>query len=1104
VDDLGQAYLIGDTGSAAYFHAVNALFPTLPDSSTLETHHVFLTKLSPTGHIEFNTLLGGNGEDFAGGVAVGSNGGIYVSGTTNSADIPVTAGLEASPGPGYTHGFALKLANDGSQVLWGTYLGGSRYDQVYSIAVDANGAAYVAGTTQSADLPTVHARQAAYRGNSDGFVAAIAPDGQSFNYFTYLGGSGDDQANAIAVDAAGNASIVGSTTSANFPTQNAFQSKLGSGDAFVTRLGAGDASTKASTIVLSGVNIKDVEGNAFNGQVASFTSNGTETADQFSAMIDWGDGSSSAGTIGGNFESGFQVLGRHVYTKVGEYDTRVTLRDSLGRPVTVQSTAPGFDAGHALYHVVIDTSSLAGTSGQLAFQFNPGAPGGPDVEARISGLTLTGGTVGAAPSTMDGGASIDQSGNIVLGPRAVLNRLIDQVTLGTKIELDLDLSGPGMTKPGGGSIGDVFAVQLLSQDGKTTLLVADRTDSILRVAVGSDGSTRLRSADPSVTAGVTADARGHATVSDAPLQLKVLPFTAQEGLAYDGTVATFTSANPLATSGDFTATINWADGSSATAGVVAFDGTHFTVSGTHAYLRAGEYLFSVSITDPDGVTTTKASSVTQGGSVKASFGPNLGMAASHVLLSADFNNDGKPDLVAAPVGQFGVSVLLGNGDFTFGAPIPIPTPDFFTAVTAVAADFNGDGKLDLAISDGGQLEILLGNGDGSFTPGPAAKPYGGPVMAAGDFYGDGKTDLASEDGYSHQIAILRGNGDGSFQDRVFLNNGVPFAYPVSMAVADLDNDHRSDIVVADGTNFLKIFQAGADGVFGSAQQVDIGPPSPASSVEPVAVGDVTGDGIPDIVVGASDLVVLAGDRSGGFTVNHYATPVAPQLLAIGDLNNDCRADVVVGDTVARPVAGSGPPNDGRIEVLRSLPGGGFAAGEPIVGPVSNGPLSIADWNGDGNIDVADLNAVLADSFLHPGPLFYPGRGDGTLQAARTELVADQYTTALLTTDVNGDGSPDLVTSSNSGLIVSLGNGTGHYDQPTSVRGISGVTWGSFNYPSDGATELTVATADLNGDGRLDLVSGSSVWLQMPDGQFAAPRTYGGPARESVIGDLNGE
>jgi hypothetical protein len=164
---------------------------------------------------------------------------------------------------------------------------------------------------------------------------------------------------------------------------------------------------------------------------------------------------------------------------------------------------------------------------------------------------------------------------------------------------------------------------------------------------------------------------------------------------------------------------------------------------------------------------------------------------------ADFNGDGKLDLVVANQGSSNVSVLLGNGDGTFQAALNYSAP---RAEWVAVADFNGDGKLDLAVASGGcrrgcgGLSVLLGNGDGTFQ---AAVQYAGGLghfsLAVGDFNGDGKLDLVVTNESTNNVSILLGNGDGTFQSAVEYAGG---SGPISVAVGDFNGDGKLDIAVA--------------------------------------------------------------------------------------------------------------------------------------------------------------------------------------------------------------------------------------------------------------------------------------------------------------------
>jgi hypothetical protein len=237
VDGAGGAYVAGYTNSAD--------FPTTPGA--FQTTYggngdAFVAQLSADGSaLVYSTFLGGSNGDYANAIAVDGTGSAYVAGTTYSADFPTTPGAFQTTKNGNSNAFVARLSADGSGLVYSTLLGGSGEDGAIGIAVDGAGSAYLAGQTYSANFPTTpDAYQTTYGGGSnfgDAFVARLSPDGSALAYSTYLGGSGDDVARAIALDGAGGAYVAGSTVSADFPTTpGAFQTtKGGSWDAFVAR-----------------------------------------------------------------------------------------------------------------------------------------------------------------------------------------------------------------------------------------------------------------------------------------------------------------------------------------------------------------------------------------------------------------------------------------------------------------------------------------------------------------------------------------------------------------------------------------------------------------------------------------------------------------------------------------------------------------------------------------------------------------------------------------------------------------------------------------------------------------------------------------------------
>ena len=214
--------------------------------------------------LSYSTYLGGAGNyEVAFGVAVDADGNAYVTGTTASADYPVTAGaFQSTIGGNNSAGdaFVTKLNPTGMALVYSTYLGGSARDFAWAIAVDAGGNAYITGDTESYDFPTtLGAFQPAHAAGTevDGFVVKLNPAGSALVYSTYLGGSGNEDVRAITVNSLGEAYVTGETPSPDFPvTPGAYRTVIGSDssnhDAFLTKLNATGASLGYSTFLGGG------------------------------------------------------------------------------------------------------------------------------------------------------------------------------------------------------------------------------------------------------------------------------------------------------------------------------------------------------------------------------------------------------------------------------------------------------------------------------------------------------------------------------------------------------------------------------------------------------------------------------------------------------------------------------------------------------------------------------------------------------------------------------------------------------------------------------------------------------------------------------------
>jgi hypothetical protein len=222
-DSSGNAFYVGATTSPN--------FPTT--AGVVERHQPgttlsgFAVELSPTGTQTWGTYLGGKANDVAIGIALDGLDDVYIAGYTRSSNFPITPGVFQPIFGGVADGFLSVLTPDAKHFVFSTFIGGSLYDAAEFVAVDQAGFSYVVGNTLSPDFPTLDPVQATNGGGiklGDGFVAKFNEDGTNIIYSTYLGGTKDDVLYAVTVDNAANAYVTGQTYSADWPTENPFQS----------------------------------------------------------------------------------------------------------------------------------------------------------------------------------------------------------------------------------------------------------------------------------------------------------------------------------------------------------------------------------------------------------------------------------------------------------------------------------------------------------------------------------------------------------------------------------------------------------------------------------------------------------------------------------------------------------------------------------------------------------------------------------------------------------------------------------------------------------------------------------------------------------------
>jgi len=402
-----------------------------------------------------------------------------------------------------------------------------------------------------------------------------------------------------------------------------------------------------------------------------------------------------------------------------------------------------------------------------------------------------------------------------------------------------------------------------------------------------------------------------------------------------------------------------------------------------------------------------------------------------------------------------------------------------SASSAAIADLNGDGKPDIVMGASGEVPttIALGNGDGTFSPQtltiPDALGLGGQSVVIADLNGDGKADLVTAFGPA-TIAVALGDGDGTFQAFTMypVLPGVAAtpetAHLAFVAIGDLNGDGIPDIATASGS----ILFGDGKGAFPTRRDYV---PSGSGSV---MIADFDGDGIPDLIFGNGNATFFSGsalDRSatilfGAGEGQFVGAPVSGvnsaqnyEAFAVADFNGDGIPDVVLGSALTNTTF--------QLTTFLGKGNGLFSAGATqsfSEFDMTNGV--VADFNHDGKPDIA----FLADTDLSEiNVVIFFGHGDGSFAAPLSIPVLDSSINFMAAPDLNGDGIPDLVLTGTATLYVWLGKGNGTFT-PTFTTAV---------------TNPSVAFGDFNGDGILDIAVANaasttvSVLLGKGDGTF---------------------
>lgn len=803
-DRSGGVYMTGTTGSIG--------FPAQGSGVNGNTN-AFVMKFNESGSLIYDTILAGNGNTSGQSIAVDSAGNAYIAGTTQAVNFPVTKGAWQTVFGGVADAFAAKLDPVGN-LLYATYIGGTGQETGTGIAIDSSGNAYVSGFTSAMFPTTAHAAQTVYAGGfADAFVVKLNASGNAAVYSTLLGGTGNDEAEAITVDAAGHACIAGYTDSTDLPVVSGLQSAPGGeGDALIACLSA-DGSAWTMVSYFGGSNVDqayalaiDVSGNLYvAGTTFSqdlpvtagvFQTIKTGSYDAFLAEFSAGGVSLIYSTyLGGNGSDAATAVvpGSNGDVWIGGYTTSTNFPLSGAWQSTAGSSFDGFIAHFSANATSLLTSSYLGGS----------------LDDRVLGIALDAdGLVFATGSTLSANFPVTPGAMQGAAPAGMNAFLVSISPWSYAISGHITLAGAPLS-------------------GVPVSLSGTASASIATDANGNFTFNNLGSGNYTVTPSLAGYTFSPASSIFNNLSAnQIANFTATAGFSISGNAA-------LAGGGGLRGVVVMLSGSinslavTDASGNYSFNGLH---TGSYTVLASLKgYSFSPVSKLFSGISSNQIANFTASVSVfpgttelvwqdpvsgfsqfwfmGGAQGTTLMGAATittsniwRIAAVADFNGDGYADIVwQDPVsGASQIWFLGGPQGTTLLEAASFNGPNSWLIVAS--ADFNRDGHPDLVWQDpvSGLAQIwYLGGSQGITLLSAANLTLRNPwhIVGSGDFDGDGQPDLVWQDPVSGTVQIWYLTGA--------LGNALKSAANVAaskwnvVAVADFNQDHHPDLVWQD-------------------------------------------------------------------------------------------------------------------------------------------------------------------------------------------------------------------------------------------------------------------------------------------------------------------